>query len=112
MMKRVVDIGKFKGYEISPNIRFQMLQFADDTILMGESSWENLWTIKTLLRSFELVSGLKITFVKSKLYGLNVGDRFLEAGSSLLSCRSNVVSFKFLGILLVLILDGGRLGNQ
>jgi hypothetical protein len=41
-MKRVVDIGKFKGYEISPNIRYQMLQFADDTILMGESSWENL----------------------------------------------------------------------
>jgi hypothetical protein len=44
------------------------------------------------------VSGLKINFVKSKLYGINVGTRFLEAGSSFLSCRSDMVPFKFLGI--------------
>ncbi|MCH82142.1 LINE-1 reverse transcriptase like, partial [Trifolium medium] len=31
-------------------------------------SWENVWTIKTILRGFELVSGMKINFVKSKLY--------------------------------------------
>jgi hypothetical protein len=99
MMKRAVDIGKFKGYNIDQNIQFQILQFANDTILMGEGSWENLWTIKSLLRGFELVSGLKINFVKSKLVGLNVEDRLLEAGSSFLSCLSDVVPFKFLGIL-------------
>jgi hypothetical protein len=36
MMSKAVDIGTFKGYGISPNINFQILQFADDTILMGE----------------------------------------------------------------------------
>jgi hypothetical protein len=61
-----------------------MLQFADDTIMLGEGTRENLWTIKTLLRSFELVSGLKINFVKSKLYGVNVASDFLAAGSALL----------------------------
>jgi hypothetical protein len=60
LMRRAVDIGKFKGYQVSGNDHFQMLQFADDIILMGEGSWSNLWTIKTILRSFELVSGLKI----------------------------------------------------
>ncbi|CAJ2645291.1 unnamed protein product [Trifolium pratense] len=65
---------------------------------MGEGSWENLWTIKTVLRGFELVSGLKINFTKSKLYALNVDDRFLAAGSAFLSCRSDVIPFKFLGI--------------
>jgi hypothetical protein len=98
MMRKSVDIGKFKGYKVNANIQFQILQFADDTILMGEDSWENIWTIKSLLRGFELVSGLKINFVKSKLYGLNVDSRFLEAGSSFLSCRADVVPFKFLGI--------------
>jgi hypothetical protein len=44
------------------------------------------------------VSGLKINFVKSKLYGLNVDTSLLEAGSSFLSCRDEVVPFKFLGI--------------
>ncbi|MCI84879.1 LINE-1 reverse transcriptase like, partial [Trifolium medium] len=55
MMRRASDTGRFKGYAVSDAIHFQMLQFADDTILMGNGSWENLRTIKTLLRSFELV---------------------------------------------------------
>jgi exonuclease III len=85
MMKRAVALGKFKGYQVSQSIQFQLLQFADDTILMGEASWENIRTIKSLLRGFELVSGLKINFVKSKLYGFNIEPRFLEASSSYLS---------------------------
>jgi hypothetical protein len=44
------------------------------------------------------VSGLKINFVKSILIGLNVKTRFLEASASFLSCLSEVVPFKFLGI--------------
>jgi hypothetical protein len=98
MMKRAVAVGKFKGYQVSQSIQFQLLQFADDTILMGEASWENIRTIKSLLRGFELVSGLKINFVKSKLYGFNIEPRFLEASSSYLSCLSDAIPFKFLGI--------------
>jgi hypothetical protein len=98
MMKKAVEIGKFKGFHINHSIKFQILQFADDTIIMGEGSWNNLWTIKSMLRGFELVSGLKINFVKSKLYGLNIENRFLEAGASFLSCLSDMVPFKFLGI--------------
>jgi hypothetical protein len=98
LMRRAVDIGKFKGYQVSTNDHFELLQFADDTILMGEGSWSNLWTIETVLRSFELVSGLKINFVKSKLYGINVDASLLSAGSSFLSCQSESIPFKFLGI--------------
>jgi hypothetical protein len=98
MMRRAVEIGKFKGFHVNQNVQFQILQFVDDTIFMGEGMWENIWTIKSLLRGFELVSGLKINFVKSKLIGLNVETRFLEASASFLSCRSEEVPFKFLGI--------------
>jgi hypothetical protein len=48
---------------------------------MGEGCWENIWTIQSLLRGFELVSGLKINFVKSKLFGINVDGRLLAAGA-------------------------------
>jgi hypothetical protein len=65
---------------------------------MGAGSWSNLWTIKIVLRSFELVSSLKINFVKSKLYGINVDHSLLSAGSSFLSCRADSIPFKFLGI--------------
>jgi hypothetical protein len=90
-MRRAVEIGKFKGFVVDDNIQFQLLQFADDTILMGKGVWDNLWTIKILLRSLALVLGLKINFVKSKLYGLNVDERFLEA--DLLFCLAGQTSF-------------------
>ncbi|GAU22230.1 hypothetical protein TSUD_227660 [Trifolium subterraneum] len=51
-----------------------------------------------LLRSFELVSGLKINFVKSQIYGINVDDRVLAADSTFLSCKIGSIPFKFLGI--------------
>ncbi|GAU43586.1 hypothetical protein TSUD_27880 [Trifolium subterraneum] len=97
-MRRAVAIDKFKGYQINNNLQFQILQFADDTILVGEDSWDNVQTIKTILRSYELVSGLKISFVKSKLYGLNVDTRLLVPGSIFLSCSAETIPFKFLGI--------------
>jgi hypothetical protein len=81
-MRKAVDSNLFHGYKVSENILFHSLQFADDTILVGEGNWNNLWTIKTILRSFELVSGLKVNFFKSKLYGINIEDSFLRASSS------------------------------
>ncbi|PNX89544.1 ribonuclease H, partial [Trifolium pratense] len=67
-------------------------------MLIGKGSWDNVWTIKTILRGFELVSGMKINFVKSKLYGINVGERFLEAAANFLLCKSESIPFKFLGL--------------
>ncbi|PNX90003.1 ribonuclease H, partial [Trifolium pratense] len=98
MIRKAVDIGKFKGFKINVNLQFSLLQFADDTIIMGEDSWENFWTIKSLLRGFELVSGLKINFVKSKLFGINIDMSFLKAGAAFLSCNTAAVPFKFLVI--------------
>jgi len=43
-----------------------MLQFADDTLFMCEESVSNIFTIKTILRVFELASGRKVNFHKSK----------------------------------------------
>ncbi|GAU47144.1 hypothetical protein TSUD_379210 [Trifolium subterraneum] len=98
LVKRAVSNGSFHGFKVSDNIQFQILQFADDTVLVGEGSWENVWTIKTILRGFELVFGMRINFVKSKLYGINVNDRFLEAASNFLLCRTESIPFKFLGL--------------
>ena len=42
-----------------------ILQYADDTIFFGEATMQNVKTIKSILRSFELVSGLNINFAKN-----------------------------------------------
>ncbi|CAJ2637312.1 unnamed protein product [Trifolium pratense] len=98
LMNKAVGSGSFHGYKVNNNLMFHTLQFADDTIIVGEGKWDNLWTIKTVLRSFELVSGLKVNFFKSKLYGINLDDSFLRASSSFLNCGVDSIPFRFLGI--------------
>ncbi|GAU23839.1 hypothetical protein TSUD_380010 [Trifolium subterraneum] len=98
LMNKAVENGRFHGYKVSNNILFHTLQFADDTIIMGDGNWDNLWTIKIVLRSFEIVSGLKVNFYKSKLYGINLIDSFLRASSSFLHCGVESIPFRFLGI--------------
>lgn len=83
---------------MSLDISFPILQFADDTILSCEASWDNLWSIKAILRGFELASGLKVNFAKSNIFGLNVDDQFLHAASVFLFCCIGRIPFKFLGI--------------
>jgi hypothetical protein len=97
-MRKAVEGCLFRGYTVSNNILFHTLQFADDTIIVGEGNWDNMWTIKTVLRSFELVSGLKVNFFKSKLYGINLDNDFLRALSAFLHCGVDSIPFKFLGI--------------
>jgi hypothetical protein len=87
LMCKAVESNIFHGFKVSDNISFHTLQFADDTIFVGEGSWNNLWTIKTVLRSFEIVSGLKVNFFKSKFYGLNLDERFLRASVSFFALR-------------------------
>jgi hypothetical protein len=57
LMSKAVDNSLFNGYKVSNSILFHTLQFADNTIIVGEGNLDNLWTIKTMLRSFEIVSG-------------------------------------------------------
>jgi hypothetical protein len=45
-----------------------------------------------------LVSGLKVNFYKSKLYGWNIEDTFLAAASNFLYCSIDKAPFRFLGL--------------
>lgn len=64
-----------------------MLQFADETLFLGKATVHNILTIKSVLRCFELVSGLKINFHKSKLAGIGVEERETWRLASLLNCK-------------------------
>lgn len=99
LVQKASQVGNFDGYQVADGLNLSLLQFADDTILLGKGSWKNLWSIKTIFRSFELVSGLRVNFHKSKLIGLNINEGFLESASIFLSCCMTLIPFKFLGVL-------------
>lgn len=46
-----------------------------------------------------MVSGLRVNIWKSKLYGIGIGDYFLQAANQFLCCKLDNIPFKFLGII-------------
>ncbi|GKV48276.1 hypothetical protein SLEP1_g55098 [Rubroshorea leprosula] len=50
-------------------LRISHLQFADDTLFMGEATKNNIWTVKCIMRAFELVSSLKDRFSSLQISG-------------------------------------------
>jgi hypothetical protein len=98
-MKRAGDLGMFKGFNIGGDgPLISHLQYADDTLCIGEASVENLWSLKAILRGFERASGLKVNFWKSSLMGVNVDNEFMEMASNFLNCIRGGIPFKYLGL--------------
>lgn len=45
-----------------------------------------------------MVYGLKVNFFKSKIYGINMSERSINANASFLSCCEDYFPLKFLGV--------------
>ncbi|MCH84201.1 RNA-directed DNA polymerase (Reverse transcriptase) [Trifolium medium] len=84
---RAVSLGFFKGFQVSSDVTVSLLQYADDILFIGEACVENLWSMKAILRWFELISDLKVNFHKSMLVGVNVENSFLTGAASVLHCK-------------------------
>ncbi|XP_058784846.1 uncharacterized mitochondrial protein AtMg01250-like [Vicia villosa] len=98
LVKKSKEAGEFRGFKINGKKDVDILQFADDTIILAEGDTANLWSVKVILRGFELMSGSHINFHKSNLYDINLDQWFLEAASSFLSCKVGSLPFKLLGV--------------
>jgi hypothetical protein len=99
IMKKAVELRRFNGFRVgSSDLVVSHLQYADDTLCIGEASVMNLWSLKAILRGFEMCSGLKINFWKSSLVGVNVSPDFLRVASVFLNCRTSSLPFKYLGL--------------
>lgn len=63
----------FKGFEIkSGGTLISHLQYVYYALCIGKTTTQNLWILKALLRGFEILSGLKVSFNKISLIGVNV----------------------------------------
>ncbi|XP_058765063.1 uncharacterized mitochondrial protein AtMg01250-like [Vicia villosa] len=98
MMKQAVSGGLYRSFKLTSTVEYNLLQFADDTILFGDGSWSNLWTLKALLKGFKMASGLRINLHKSKLYAVCSSAYKVEASATFLGCKIDRLPFKFLGI--------------
>jgi hypothetical protein len=99
LMRSAVAINKFRPFLVGGGMTpVSLLQYADDTLFIGEATIENLWVLKAIHRGFEMASGLKVNFSKSCILGVNLSQEFLGMASDFLNCRVGRTPFKYLGL--------------
>ena len=100
LMLSLMEAGLFHGYKVGRDndLCLSHLQFADDTLIIGNKSWLNVRSMRAVLLIFEELSGLKVNFNKSLLTGINVSDSWLSEAALVLNCRVGTFPFMYLGL--------------
>ncbi|GKV32613.1 hypothetical protein SLEP1_g41207 [Rubroshorea leprosula] len=99
LVKKAEGEGLLKGVEIGRGgMVLSLLQFADDTVFMGKADVDNLRVVKAILNWFQLISGLKINFGKSYLYGFNVSEGWVKGAADIMRCGVGKAPFTYLGL--------------
>jgi hypothetical protein len=73
------------------------LQYADDTILLLELDDNSLANLKFLLIAFEILSGLKINFLKSEVIVMGASQEEQARVANALNCKQGAFPFTYLG---------------
>lgn len=98
-MREACDKGLFGGIKIpNSNISISHLFYADDAIFLGNWDKNYILTLSRILKCFEVVSGLKVNFHKSRVFGINCVESELHRWSRLLGCMVDVFPFTYLGV--------------
>jgi len=99
LVRQAVKTNMLHGLKIGrKEVDISLLQYADDTLFLCENSFTNVVTLKAILRGFEIASGLKINFHKSKLVGFNVLSSDMDCYTRTLNCSQMGNKFNYLGI--------------
>ncbi len=92
--KKLIDsleVGKDK-------VKVNMLQYADDTLFFSETNTKSIFNLKAILQCFELASGLRVNFAKSRIGGTGMDQVTLQSFAAILNCDTMVSSFIYLGM--------------
>ncbi|GKA05534.1 reverse transcriptase domain, reverse transcriptase zinc-binding domain protein [Tanacetum coccineum] len=99
IIKEAVDKGVFRGVKIGiNNVVVSHLQYADDTIFLREWKKENAKALMCILKCFEEVSGLRVNYNKSKLYGVGVNEGEMRDMARWMRCGVREFPFTYLGL--------------
>ncbi|XP_017245327.1 uncharacterized protein LOC108216978 [Daucus carota subsp. sativus] len=99
MLVKAEEAGVFQGIRLgNEGGTVSHLQYADDTVIFVENNIEAIKGVKRVLQGFEILSGLKINYSKSKLYGFNNSKEEIQEWSAAIGCFPGEDSFQYLGL--------------
>ena len=99
MVHKAKDAGHIRGVvtHLIPG-GLTHLQYADDTLLFFEPDDHSVALIKLILLAFEIISGLKINFLKSEVIAIGMDHLLAARIANLLNCKLRSFQIKYLGL--------------
>nr|GEU87610.1 reverse transcriptase domain, reverse transcriptase zinc-binding domain protein [Tanacetum cinerariifolium] len=96
-MEDAMSAGLYNGFRIN-TLNLSYLFFADDALFIEEWSNTNIKSLVSILDCFHQVSGLKINFNKSNLFGVGVPFAEVVSLASITGCNTLSMPFNYLGL--------------
>lgn len=101
ILKQAERHGLIEGFEVGDDrVMVSHLQFADDTILFLNATWETVRIAERCLEIFGLISGFKVNLNKSVLVGVNVDNGLLRKLASHMGYTMGSWPLNYLGMAL------------
>ncbi|XP_026398305.1 uncharacterized protein LOC113294100 [Papaver somniferum] len=98
MIKQAQEHGLISGFQVAGRGRLiSHLQFADDTLIFLDADVEQIKQLRLLLISFEMLTGLKINFAKSQIFGVCY-DGDMNHFADLLGCYTGMLPTTYVGL--------------
>jgi hypothetical protein len=77
---------------------FPIVQYADDTLILLQADARQLVFLKALLHTFAESTGLRVNYMKSQMYPLNVSHETMTVLAGTFGCDIGVMPFTYLGL--------------
>ena len=99
MIRTAISKNMFSSYQVgSQKEDVNILQYADDTLFFGTATTDNVRVQKSILRCFEMVSGLKINYAKSHFGCMGKSEGWCRDAAHFLNCSQLDIPFSYHGI--------------
>ena len=86
LMRTTISKNMFHSYQVgSQKEEINILQYADDTLFFGTATMDNIRVLKSILRIFEMDSGLKINYAKSQFGCMGKSEAWCREAALFLS---------------------------
>ena len=99
LMRTAISKNLFHSYRVGrQKEEINILQYANDTLFFGTATMDNIRVLKSILRIFEMVSGLKINYAKSQFGCMGKSEVWCREAALFLNCGQLDIPFSYLGI--------------
>jgi len=99
LVRQATEKNLYCGVEVGIHeTKVGLLQFADNILFMCGASTQNIRVVKAILRSFELVSRLRVNFSQTKVGGLSLNATLIKDFTTILNYNYLKIPFVYLGV--------------